>query len=107
MKYWNTLTNLENEILRVREFKTLLDVTTRGLTETGSTPEETSTVLYTLLGMIEDIDSKMYDNFHSLWDQVRTDSFDSDSEDAENEIDSHMRWGKIVEELQKTHVSDH
>ncbi len=107
MKYWNTLTNLENEILRVREFKTLLDVTTRGLTETGSTPEETSTVLYTLLGMIEDIDSKMYDNFHSLWDQVRTDSFDSDSEDAENEINSHMRWGKIVEGLQKAHVSDH
>ena len=31
MKYWNTLTNLENEILRVREFKILLDVTTRGL----------------------------------------------------------------------------
>lgn len=102
MKYWNTLTNLENEILRVREFKTLLDVTTRGLTETGSTPEETSTVLYTLLGMIEDIDSKMYDNFQSLWDQVRTDSWESDDED-ENSSD---RWGKIVEELQKTHVSE-
>lgn len=102
MKYWNTLTNLENEILRVREFKILLDVTTRGLTETGSTPEETSTVLYTLLGMIEDIDSKMYDNFHSLWDQIRTDSRKSDDED-ENSSD---RWGKIVEELQKTNVSE-
>ena len=105
MKYWNTLTNLENEIIRVREFKTLLDVTTRGLTETGSTPEETSTVLYTLLGMIEDIDSKMYDNFQSLWNQVRTDSW-KDDEDAENENDSQMRWGRIVEELQKTHVSE-
>ena len=102
MKYWNTLTNLENEILRVREFKTLLDVTTRGLTETGSTPEETSTVLYTLLGMIEDIDSKMYDKFQSLWDQVRTDSREFDDEN-ENSSD---RWGKIVEELQKTHVSE-
>ncbi len=105
MKYWNTLTNLENEIIRVREFKTLLDVTTRGLTETGSTPEETSTVLYTLLGMIEDIDSKMYDNFQSLWDQVRNDSW-KDDEDAENENDSQMRWGRIVEELQKNHVSE-
>lgn len=102
MKYWNTLTNLENEILRVREFKTLLDVTTRGLTETGSTPEETSTVLYTLLGMIEDIDSKMYDNFQSLWDQVRTDSWKSNDED-ENSSD---RWGKIVDDLKKMNVSE-
>jgi hypothetical protein len=104
MKYWNTMTNLENEILRVREFKTLLDVTTRGLTETGSTPEETSTVLYTLLGMIEDIDSKMYDNFQSLWDEVRTDSWESD--ENESDTNSDERWGRIVDDLRKMSVSE-
>jgi hypothetical protein len=104
MKYWNTMTNLENEIHRVREFKTLLDVTTRGLTETGSTPEETSTVLYTLLGMIEDIDSKMYDNFQSLWDEVRTDSWESD--ENESDTNSDERWGRIVDDLRKMSVSE-
>jgi hypothetical protein len=104
MKYWNTMTNLENEILRVREFKTLLDVTTRGLTETGSTPEETSTVLYTLLGMIEDIDSKMYDNFQSLWDEVRTDSWESDENESDKNSDE--RWGRIVDDLRKMSVSE-
>jgi hypothetical protein len=104
MKHWNTMTNLENEIHRVREFKTLLDVTTRGLTETGSTPEETSTVLYTLLGMIEDIDSKMYDNFQSLWDEVRTDSWESD--ENESDTNSDERWGRIVDDLRKMSVSE-
>lgn len=104
MKHWTNLTALENEILRVREFKTLLDVTTRGLTETGSTPEETSTVLYTLLGMIEDIDSKMYDNFQSLWDEVRTDSWESD--ENESDTNSDERWGQIVDDLRKMSVSE-
>jgi hypothetical protein len=101
MKYWNTLNNLENEILRIREFKILFDITTRGLTETKSTPKEISTILYILLDMIENIDSKMHDDFQSLWNQIRTNSFDLDREDAENENDSHMRWSKIVGELQK------
>jgi hypothetical protein len=104
MKHWTNLTALENEIHRVREFKTLLDVTTRGLTETGSTPEETSTVLYTLLGMIEDIDSKMYDNFQSLWDEVRTDSWESD--ENESDTNSDERWGRIVDDLRKMSVSE-
>ena len=104
MKHWTNLTALENEIHRVREFKTLLDVTTRGLTETGSTPEETSTVLYTLLGMIEDIDSKMYDNFQSLWDEVRTDSWESD--ENESDTNSDERWGRIVDDLKKMNVSE-
>jgi hypothetical protein len=82
----------------------LLDVTTRGLTETGSTPEETSTVLYTLLGMIEDIDSKMYDNFQSLWDEVRTDSWESD--ENESDTNSDERWGRIVDDLRKMSVSE-
>ncbi len=104
MKHWTNLTALENEIHRVREFKTLLDVTTRGLTETGSTPEETSTVLYTLLGMIEDIDSKMYDNFQSLWDEVRTDSWESDENESDTNSDD--RWGRIVDDLRKMSVSE-
>jgi hypothetical protein len=104
MKHWTNLTALENEIHRVREFKTLLDVTTRGLTETGSTPEETSTVLYTLLGMIEDIDSKMYDNFQSLWDEVRTDSWESDENESDKNSDE--RWGRIVDDLRKMSVSE-
>ena len=104
MKHWTNLTALENEIHRVREFKTLLDVTTRGLIETGSTPEETSTVLYTLLGMIEDIDSKMYDNFQSLWDEVRTDSWESDENESDKNSDE--RWGRIVDDLRKMSVSE-
>lgn len=110
MKHWNTLTELENQVYRVREFKTLLNVTTRGIAETGSDIDEVATVLYTLLGMIEDIDSKLYDQFHTLWDQVRNHSFESERQkcqgncgncDCSNENDSQQVWGKIVNDMQK------
>lgn len=102
MKHWNTLTELENQVYRVREFKTLLDVTTRGIAETGSSIDEVTTVMYTLLGMIEDIDSKLYDQFHILWDEVRQES----RETGDNENDSQQRWARIVRDLQKNTVSE-
>lgn len=111
MKHWNTLTELEEQVHRIREFKTLYDVATRGLTESGSSPEETATVLYTLLGMIEDIDSKLYDHFHALWDEIRTDSLEEDAKKYENENGSQERWGRIVADIEKMqqneHVSEH
>jgi hypothetical protein len=106
MKHWNTLTELENEVHRIREFKTLFDVVTRGIAETGSNMDEVVTVLYTLLGMVEDIDEKLYPKFHELWDEIRTDSFESDQENAQKERESRERWTAIVGELQKNHVSE-
>jgi hypothetical protein len=109
MKHWNTLNELETQVYRVREFKTLLDVTTRGIAETGSDIDEVTTVMYTLLGMIEDIDSKLYDQFQVLWDEVRTDSWSEIAEEDEN--DSQERWGRIVSDIEKMqqneHVSEH
>jgi hypothetical protein len=103
MKHWNTLTELENQVYRVREFKTLLDLIARA-TESGVNEQEMQTALYTLLGMIEDIDSKLYDQFHVLWDEVRTDS-QNDAEIEEDENGSQERWEKIVNSLQNSKVS--
>jgi hypothetical protein len=98
MKHWETMTALENEVHRVREFKTLLDVTTRGI-ENNGTVEEAMAVMYTLLGMIEDIDVKLYEQFHLLWDEVRRDSFES-SDDSQAEVaEAGERWNQILSGL--------
>jgi len=103
MKYWNALTELETQVYRVREFKTLLDLIARA-TESGVNDQEMQTALYTLLGMVEDIDDKLYSQFHVLWDAVRTDS-QNDAENEEDENNSQERWGKIVDSLQNSQVS--
>jgi hypothetical protein len=103
MKHWNTLTELENQVYRVREFKTLLDLIARA-TESGVNEKEMQTALYTLLGMIEDIDSKLYSQFHVLWNEIRTDS-QNYAKTEENENNSQKRWKKIVDSLQNSQVS--
>jgi len=81
MKYWNNLTQIENEVMRVGEFKNLMMLVANG-SETAS-GQEIQTGLYTLLGMIEDIDEKLSKHFQDLWDSVRHDDGGDDSEEEE------------------------
>lgn len=81
MKHWNTLTNMETQVIRVGEFKVLLDLIARSM-DSGVNESEIQTAMYTLLGMIEDINDKLSDNFQTLWNEIR----DADNNNTDNKI---------------------
>lgn len=70
MKHWNALNSVETEIIRISEFKNLMNLIANGTD--GSTHEQLTSGIFTLLGMIEDIDEKLSENFQQLWDEIRT-----------------------------------
>lgn len=85
MKYWNELTELENEIIRLDTLKSLVTVVANG-SET-STESDIQNALWHMLGSLEDIVGKLYQTHGELFEAVRDDTADEDeSLDFENEI---------------------
>jgi len=81
MKYWNSLNALETEVIRVSELNNLLNLVTNGV-EAGSTNEQIQSGLYTISGMLEDINQKLDDKFQNLFKEIREDTFTEFDEDA-------------------------
>jgi len=78
MKHWGELNELETEIIRVSEFKNLFKLLVAG-TENYVDIKVLQSAIYTMEGMIDDIDSTLYEKFQTVFDAVR------DEEDAETE----------------------
>jgi hypothetical protein len=78
MKHWNELTELETEIIKVSEFKNLFKLLVAG-TENYVDIKVLQSAIYTMETMIDDIDSKLYDKFQTVFDAVR----DEDTEPEE------------------------
>jgi hypothetical protein len=70
MKHWGELTDLETQIIRVGEFKNLFKLLVAG-TENYVDIKVLQSAIYTLEGMIDDIDSTLYEKFQTLWDAVK------------------------------------
>lgn len=70
MKHWSELTELESEIIRVGEFKNLFKLLVAG-TENYTDIKVLQSAIYTLEGMIDSIDSTLYEKFQTVWDAVR------------------------------------
>jgi site-specific DNA-adenine methylase len=85
MKHWNELTELESAIIRVGEFKNLFKLLVAG-TENDVDIKVLQSAIYTLEGMIDDIDSTLYDKFQTIFDAVR-DEGDDDEELEEEEFE--------------------
>lgn len=83
MKHWSVLNNLDTQIVRVSEFTNLFNLVLYGV-ENGATDSEIQTGLFTLQGMLEDINDKLYPAFQNVWDNIREESispkFDEDGE---------------------------
>jgi len=78
MKHWSELTELESEITRVGEFKNLFKLLVAG-TENYVDIKVLQSAIYTMETMIDDIDSKLYEKFETVFDAVR----DEDTEPEE------------------------
>lgn len=70
MKHWNELTELETAIIRVGEFKNLFKLLVAGA-ENDVDMKVLQSSIYTLEGMIDDIDSTLYEKFQAVWDSIR------------------------------------
>jgi hypothetical protein len=70
MKHWAELTELESAIIRVGEFKNLFKLLVAGA-ENDVDMKVVQSAIYTLEGMIDDIDSTMYEKFQTVFDAVR------------------------------------
>ena len=79
MKHWGELTDLETAIIRVGEFKNLFKLLVAG-TENYVDIKVLQSAIYTMEGMIDDIDSTLYEKFQTVFDAVRDEDTEPESE---------------------------
>mgnify|MGYP000918693074 CR=1 FL=1 len=84
MKHWNELNDLETAIIRVGEFKNLFKLLVAG-TENYVDIKVLQSAIYTMEGMIDDIDSTLYEKFETIFNAVR-DEEDTETEGGEEEF---------------------
>lgn len=80
MKHWGELNELETEIIRVSEFKNLFKLLVAG-TENYVDLKVMQSAIYTMEGMIDDIDSTLYEKFQTVFDAVRDESSSEEKEE--------------------------
>jgi hypothetical protein len=76
MKHWTTLNNMETEIIRLNSLTSVYKVLSAGAEE--STPEDIREALYYIEGSLQDISFRLRQEFDSLWEDIREESFDED-----------------------------
>jgi hypothetical protein len=85
MKHWGELTDLESAIIRVGEFKNLFKLLVAG-TENYVDIKVLQSAIYTMEGMIDDIDSTLYEKFQTVFDAVRDDETEGGEEEFSFDI---------------------
>ena len=80
MKHWGALTELESAIIRVGEFKNLFKLLVAG-SENYVDVKVLQSAIYTMEGMIDDIDSTLYEKFETVFNAVRDESFSEEEEE--------------------------
>jgi hypothetical protein len=85
MKHWSELTELESAIIRVGEFKNLFKLLVAG-SENYVDVKVLQSAIYTMEGMIDDIDSTLYEKFQTVWDAVRDDETEGGEEEFSFDI---------------------
>jgi len=88
MKHWTELTELESAIIRVGEFKNLFKLLVAG-TESYIDMKVLQSAIYTMEGMIDDIDSTLYEKFETVFNAVRDEDTESEEEESEEEEFNH------------------
>ena len=85
MKHWGELTELESAIIRVGEFKNLFKLLVAG-SENYVDVKVLQSAIYTMEGMIDDIDSTLYEKFQTVFDAVRDDETEGGEEEFSFDI---------------------
>ena len=86
MKHWGALTDLETAIIRVGEFKNLFKLLVAG-TENYVDIKVLQSAIYTMEGMIDDIDSTLYEKFETIFNAVRDEGEELEEEFEQEEFE--------------------
>ena len=97
MKYYYQLSQLEQEVIRLKSFYSTFRVIVNGVEQ--STPEDINEALFYLEGSLEDIQTKLDDAFQTLWSDVCVESVEEEVEKLKDEQSSDV-WNHVVENLQ-------
>jgi hypothetical protein len=71
MKYWTELNNLETQIIRLEEMRSLFSVLANGAEESDA--EDIRSALWYIEGSLTDIHDNLRSEFNELWDHVSDD----------------------------------
>jgi len=74
MKYWTELNNLESQIIRFGEMRSLFSVMASGAEECSC--EDLRSALWYVEGSLTDIQCKLQSEFQDLWELVKHDDFE-------------------------------
>jgi hypothetical protein len=74
MKYWNTLTELESNLIKLDTVVSMMRVMSNGV-EDGAGPEDVRNCFWFMQEHLEKIVNDSNENFQQLWDQVRNDNW--------------------------------
>ena len=83
MKYWTELNNLETQIIRLEEMRSLFSVLANGAGE--SSAEDIRSALWYVEGSLTDIHRELRSDFDDLWEVVKY----ADDEEEEKEEKKH------------------
>ena len=83
MKYWTQLNNLETQIIRLEELRSLFSVLASGAEE--SSAEDVRSALWYVEGSMNSIHNELRNEFDELWEHVLSD----DREDSDKEEKKH------------------
>lgn len=71
MKYWTELNNLETQIIRLEEMRSLFSVLANGAE--ASNPEDIRSALWYIEGSLANIHHDLRSEFDELWDHISND----------------------------------
>ena len=71
MKYFNELTQVENQVIRLAEMKKLLAVLVNGMESSNS--DEVESAIHYIEGSIVDISEQLSENFQRLFEAIAVD----------------------------------
>jgi len=98
MKYYYQLSQLEQEVIRLKSFYSTFRVISNGVEH--STTEDVQEAMFYLEGSLEDIQRSLDDSFYKLWEDVRDGSSVEELNNALTDEQSEEVWNHVVENLQ-------
>ena len=83
MKYWNTLVELENELIKLDTVISVMRVTSNSM-ETKIDETDLRNLVWLVQDFLEEIQKQSGEKFQQLWNEIRTDSFEDEVYRPEN-----------------------
>jgi hypothetical protein len=94
MKYYSELSQIETQIIRLSAMSSVLRVISIGAEQANA--EDVRNALWYIEGSVEDIHDCLNARFNDLWEEVRNESFDEESEKLKERHKGGMKKKKMM-----------